>query len=60
MEQAFLNFIDKDGADLVNAVHASSTLPAQLLGLNNVGEIAVGKKANILTFDGKKIELLTF
>jgi N-acetylglucosamine-6-phosphate deacetylase len=60
MEQAFLNFIDKDGADLVNAVHASSTLPARILGLNNVGEIAVGKKANILTFDGKKIELLTF
>ena len=60
MEQAFLNFIDKDGADLVNAVHASSTLPAKVLGLNDVGEIAVGKKANILTFDGKKIELLTF
>lgn len=60
MEEAFLNFINKDGADLVTAVHASSTLPAKVLGLDNVGEIAVGKKANILTFDGKKIELLTF
>jgi len=60
MEEAFLNFINKDGVDLVTAVHASSTLPAKVLGLNNVGEIAVGKKANILTFDGKKIELLTF
>jgi N-acetylglucosamine-6-phosphate deacetylase len=60
MEDAFLNFINKDGVDLVTAVHASSTLPAKVLGLNDVGEIAVGKKANILTFDGKKIELLTF
>jgi N-acetylglucosamine-6-phosphate deacetylase len=60
MEKAFLNFINKDGADLLTAVHASSTLPAKILGLKDVGNIAVGNKANILAFDGKKIELLTF
>jgi N-acetylglucosamine-6-phosphate deacetylase len=60
MEKAFLNFINKDGADLLSAVHASSTLPAKVLGLKDVGNIAVGNRANILAYDGKKIELLTF
>jgi N-acetylglucosamine-6-phosphate deacetylase len=60
MEQAFLNFINKDGVSLIDAVHASSTLPAKLLKLEKIGSIAVGNKANILHFDGKTIELLTF
>ena len=60
MEQAFLNFINKDGVSLIDAVHASSTLPAKLLNLEKIGSIAVGNKANILHFDGKTIELLTF
>ena len=60
MEQAFLNFINKDGVSLIDAVHASSTLPAKLLNLEKIGSIAVGNKANILHFDGKMIELLTF
>ncbi len=60
MERAFLNCINKDGADLLSAVHASSTLPAKVLGLKDVGNIAVGYRANILAYDGKKIELLTF
>lgn len=60
MERAFLNFINKDGSDLIGAVHASSTLAAEVLELKDVGSISVGKKANILTFDGKKIELLSF
>jgi N-acetylglucosamine-6-phosphate deacetylase len=45
---------------IVDAVHASSTRAAQVFGLINVGSISTGKKANILHFDGKKIELLTF
>jgi N-acetylglucosamine-6-phosphate deacetylase len=45
---------------LIDAVHASSTLPAKLLNLEKIGSIAVGNKANILHFDGKKINLLTF
>lgn len=60
MEQAFTNFINKDGVNLIDAVHASSTLAAEVLGLKDVGSISVGKKANILAFDGKRIELLTF
>jgi N-acetylglucosamine-6-phosphate deacetylase len=60
MEKAFLNFMKKDGMSLIDAVHASSTLPAKLLKLEKIGSIAVGNKANILHFDGKKINLLTF
>jgi N-acetylglucosamine-6-phosphate deacetylase len=60
MGQAFLNFIKKDNVSLIDAVHASSTLPAQLLKLEKVGLIAIGNKANILHFHQEKIELLTF
>jgi N-acetylglucosamine-6-phosphate deacetylase len=38
---------------LVNAVNIFSTNPAKLLGEDLVGDIAVGKKANFLTFDEK-------
>ncbi len=60
MERAFINFINKDGVDIVNAVHASSTRAAHVFGLKNVGSLSIGKKANILHFDGKKLEMLTF
>ncbi len=60
MERAFINFINKDGVNIVDAVHASSTHAAKVFRLNSVGSISVGKKADILHFDGKKIELLTF
>jgi N-acetylglucosamine-6-phosphate deacetylase len=60
MEQAFLNFMKKDGVSLIDAIHASSTFPAEILKLEKVGSITVGNKADILHFDGEKIELLTF
>ena len=60
MERAFVNFINKDGVNIVDAVHASSTHAAKVFRLNSVGSISVGKKADILHFDGKKTELLTF
>jgi N-acetylglucosamine-6-phosphate deacetylase len=60
MDRAFINFIEKDGFSLPDAVFAAATLPAQILGLNDVGSIKVGKKANLLNFDGKSVELLTF
>ena len=60
MDRAFTNFINKDSVQVVDAVHASSTRAAQVFGLKNVGSISVGKKADILLFDGKKLELLTF
>ena len=60
MERAFINFINKDGVNMVDAVHTSSTYAAEVFRLNSVGSISVGKRADILHFDGKKIELLTF
>jgi N-acetylglucosamine-6-phosphate deacetylase len=60
MERAFINFVNKDGVNIVDAVHASSTRASQVFGLKDVGSLSVGKKADILHFDGKKIELLSF
>ena len=60
MERAFINFLNKDGVSIVDAVHASSTHAAQVFALKNVGSLSIGKKADILHFDGKKIELLSF
>ena len=60
MERSFINFMNKDGVSIVDAVHAASTRAAQVFGLKNVGSISVGKKADLLHFDGKKIELITF
>jgi N-acetylglucosamine-6-phosphate deacetylase len=45
--------MDNLDIDLVNAVNIFSTNPAKLLGEDLVGDIAVGKKANFLTFDEK-------
>lgn len=47
MDIAFKNYI-RSGASIIEAVHASSTLPAEVLGLNNVGSIAIGKRADLL------------
>jgi N-acetylglucosamine-6-phosphate deacetylase len=60
MERAFINFVNKGGVNIVDAVHASSTRASQVFGLKDVGSLSVGKKADILHFDGKKIELLSF
>ena len=60
MERAFINFVNKDGVNIVDAVHASSTRASQVFGLKDVGSLSVGKKADILHFDGKKIELVSF
>lgn len=53
MDKAFKNAMDNLGLELVTAVNFFSTNPAKLLGENLVGDIAVGKKANFLTFDEK-------
>lgn len=47
MDKAFKNLLDS-GSSLTEAVHASATLPAETLGLNDVGSISVGKKAHFL------------
>lgn len=47
MDKAFKNLLGS-GSSLAEAVHASATLPAETLGLNDVGSISVGKKAHFL------------
>jgi len=53
MDKAFKNAMDSLELDLIQAVSLFSTNPARLLGQNTVGDIAVGKRANFLTFDEK-------
>lgn len=47
MDKAFMNLL-ASGSSLSEAVHAASTLPAQTLGLNDVGSISIGRKAHLL------------
>ena len=51
MDQAFINAFTRFGFTLPEAVAASATLPAKLLGLTDRGEIAVGKRADLIEFD---------
>ena len=53
MDKAFKNAMNNLNLELITAVNFFSTNPAELLGENLVGDIAVGKKANFLTFDEK-------
>jgi N-acetylglucosamine-6-phosphate deacetylase len=58
MDKAFKNLLDS-GSSLTEAVHASATLPAETLGLNDVGSISVGKKAHFLEIsEDYRIKLL--
>jgi N-acetylglucosamine-6-phosphate deacetylase len=47
MDSAFRNYFNS-GATLAECVHAASTLPAQTLGLRDVGSITVGKRADLI------------
>jgi N-acetylglucosamine-6-phosphate deacetylase len=51
MDQAFMNMITLQGLAVSQAVFATSTLPAKLFGLTDRGEIAVGKRADLLDVD---------
>jgi len=53
MDKAFKNAMNSLNLELITAVNFFSTNPAKLLGETLVGDIAVGKKANFLTFDEK-------
>ncbi len=48
MDGAFFNAMDIAGLTIPQAVFASSTLPAKLFGLHDRGEIAIGKRADLL------------
>jgi N-acyl-D-amino-acid deacylase len=47
---------DKNALSLENAVYKASYLPAKTLGLKDIGEIAIGKTADIVLFDLKEIK----
>jgi N-acetylglucosamine-6-phosphate deacetylase len=51
MDTVFLNAIDKLGLSITEAVAATSTLAAHRIGLSNCGEIAVGYKADLLSYN---------
>lgn len=51
MDRAFQSLIDVVGLNLTAAVHASSTEPARVLGLSDVGSIELGKSADFVVWD---------
>lgn len=51
ISQAFTNLIDHCGLTLQQAVHATSTQPARAFGLKDRGVIAVGMRADLLSYD---------
>ena len=57
ISQAFFNLINHCGLSLKQAVHASSTQPARVFGLQDRGEIAIGMRADLLSYDSKNQSL---
>ena len=57
MDRAFTNFFALNH-NLAECVFASSTLPAQILGLDSVGSISIGKIANLLEYIDSKISII--
>ena len=51
ISQAFVNLISHCGISLPQAVHATSVQPAKALGLNDRGSIAVGMRADLLSYN---------
>ena len=57
MDRAFTNLLASNNS-IADCVFAASTLPAKTLGLQAVGEIAVGKKAHILEYKNSQINVV--
>jgi len=53
ISQAFINLINHCGLSLKQAVHATSTRPARAFGLTDRGEIAIGMRAELLSYNSK-------
>lgn len=58
ISQAFFNLINHCGLSLKQAVHATSTQPARVFGLQDRGEIAIGMRADLLSYDSKTQSLI--
>ena len=51
ISQAFKNLISQCGVSIEQAVHATSVQPAKALGLKDRGSIAVGMRADVLSYN---------
>jgi len=51
MDQAVRNLVGAVGTDLATAVRAASTNPARVLGAGDRGELAVGRRADVVRLD---------
>lgn len=51
MAEAFANVVEHCGVDLVDAAWAASTTPAALLGLDDRGALAAGRRADVVALD---------
>jgi N-acetylglucosamine-6-phosphate deacetylase len=51
MDTVFLNAMDELGLSITEAVAATSTRAAQRIGLSDRGEIAVGYRADLLSYN---------
>lgn len=51
ISQAFVNLINNCGVSLPQAVHATSVQPAKAFGLKDRGSIAVGMRADLLSYN---------
>ena len=54
MDVAFSNLVNNFGYSIPEAVHATATLAAERAGLNDVGSIAVGKRADFVEWTADK------
>jgi N-acetylglucosamine-6-phosphate deacetylase len=52
MDRAVANLQQFTGASLATAVHLASRNPARMLGLDHLGEVAVGRQASFNVFSG--------
>ena len=54
MDTVFLNAVNSLGLSVAEAVAATATRPAKALGLKDRGVIAVGMRADLLSFNATK------
>jgi N-acetylglucosamine-6-phosphate deacetylase len=59
ISQAFTNLITHCGLTLAQAVHATSTQAAQALGLKDRGAIAIGMRADLLSYNSSNQSITT-
>ncbi|HTN95732.1 MAG TPA: amidohydrolase family protein, partial [Nordella sp.] len=51
-DEAMLNYLTHSGQDLVQMAHATSLVPARVLGMENeIGSIAARKRADFILLD---------